>query len=160
MRVVTFAEVHADGDLLLECLCPSWQHAAHPNSSVNEDAGFVRFSPDPTVYTTEQTPHVPIDHWHSEQRTRADLSGAEYDLMEGPSPFGGLDHVPDNFPDMHIDPDSTWHIDLARSIQNMDQAETFLDGSGGLHAPARGRAAANAARTAHEQRGRTRTTNS
>ena len=36
------------------------------------------------------TEHVPIFYWHEEQRKAAEAAGASFDILEGPSPFGGF----------------------------------------------------------------------
>jgi hypothetical protein len=79
------------------------QHQAHPNFSHAEDPEYIIFhAPDPTVFRSEATDHTPIMWWHSEQRAAADAAGASYDLIEGPSPFGGWAELPASFEAMHI----------------------------------------------------------
>ena len=130
MPQVSESEVHADGDLLLHSWCCTPQHAAHPNSRIPEDGDFILFSPDPTVYLSEVTPHIAIMHWHHEQRREADAmtgkTGITYELMEGPDPFGGLDDAPDNFADMHINPDESWFPACAAIAEQAKQIDNFV----------------------------------
>ena len=82
------------------------QDAAHPNSRFHEDPEFTKFSvPDPTVFDTNVTEHVPIFFFHEDQRRVAAAAGAPFRLLEGPSPFGGFGNGPVSWPAMHIDPD-------------------------------------------------------
>jgi hypothetical protein len=105
----TAEEVRWDGNELLTCWCPMPQHQAHPNFSHAEDPEYIIFhAPDPTVFRSEATDHTPIMWWHSEQRAAADAAGASYDLIEGPSPYGGWAELPASFESMHINPASTW----------------------------------------------------
>jgi hypothetical protein len=105
----TAEEVRWDGNELLTCWCPMPQHQAHPNFSHAEDPEYIIFhAPDPTVFRSEATDHTPIMWWHSEQRAAADAAGANYDLIEGPSPYGGWAELPASFEAMHINPASTW----------------------------------------------------
>ena len=94
------------------------QHQAHPNFNQAEDPEYVVFHvPDPTVFKSEATDHIAIMWWHSDQRAAADAAGASYDLIEGPSPYGGWAELPASFEEMHINPASTW----SRMVTDMEQ---------------------------------------
>ena len=67
LREFSPAEIRVDGDILIEQR--GWvrmpQDAAHPNSRFHEDPEFTKFSvPDPTVFDTNVTEHVPIFFFH------------------------------------------------------------------------------------------------
>ena len=60
------------------------------------------------MFTSNVTEHVPIFYWHEEQRKAAEAAGASFDILEGPSPFGGFGDGPSSWEEMHIDPEQSW----------------------------------------------------
>ena len=74
------------------------QHPAHPNGRIPETTDAVATSPDQTVYESNDTDHVAIDHWHHRQVDAATAAGAVFLLKEGPSPEGGFGDGPTDWP--------------------------------------------------------------
>jgi hypothetical protein len=108
LRQVTAAEVAADGDLLLTAWCRTFQHQAHPNSCKEEDIEYVRHMRCEQAYVSKQTDHIPIFWFHEKQRAVAEAAGATFDLIEGPSQYGGFQDMPSTFREMHIEPQRSW----------------------------------------------------
>ena len=93
----TAQEVRLGGHVLIEQRgwCRMHQDAAHSNSRFGEDDSYSKFCiPDTPVFTSNVTEHVPIFYWHEEQRQAAEAAGASFDILEGPSPFGGFGDGP------------------------------------------------------------------
>ena len=98
------------------------QEAAHPNTQFEEDLDYIKFAtPDTPVYTSQTSCHVPVFYWHTEQLQAATAAGAVFEILQGPSPFGGFGEGPNSFREMHIDPTKSWDRATAAITQQAAQ---------------------------------------
>jgi hypothetical protein len=127
----TAQEVRLGGHVLIEQRgwCRMHQDAAHSNSRFGEDDSYSKFCiPDTPVFTSNVTQHVPIFYWHEEQRKAAEAAGASFDILEGPSPFGGFGDGPSSWEEMHIDPEQSWLRATQAIKDTADQAAQLQQG--------------------------------
>ena len=82
-------------------------------------------TPDTSVYTSQTSRHVPILYWHTEQREATIAAGASFDILRGPSPFGGFGDGPESFRQMHIDPEQSWDRATAAIKQQAAQLQAL-----------------------------------
>ena len=132
VKEISADEVKIDGECLIEqegwCRMP--QEAAHPNTQFVEEPDYIKFAtPDIAVYESQESRHVPIFYWHKEQLEAAAAAGAAFDILHGPSPFGGFGDGPNSFREMHIDPEKSWDRATAAITQQAAQLQALeVDG--------------------------------
>ena len=134
LQTVSEEEVKADGHLLLHSWCPRSIRPGHPNSRFAESLEFCASRPDPKVFESPTTEHVPVMHFHHAQRERCRLAGIQPPIAEGPSQYGPFDPMPRCWEDLFIQPShgpskwgemEQWFREAARQIGNVQRGMRY-----------------------------------
>ena len=134
LQAVSEEEVKANGHLLIHAWCLRKIRSGHPNTRFPESLEFCASRPDPVVFESPTTEHIPVMHFHHAQRERCRLAGIHPPIAEGPSQYGPFNPMPRCWEDLFIQPShgpskwgemEQWFKEAARQIGNVQRGMRY-----------------------------------